>query len=130
LADQLDVSASEAEIVSQNIGKPFPAATHFACAPVTKISGELTRKNVIFWRRQLIREIIQEAGNDPSLRKMEEQMRRQHGFEMSYVTVKADYAAMGIVPRTKEPRPESSLLPCFRSPDAGRGPSLLLALET
>jgi hypothetical protein len=117
LANDLDVSAGEAEIVTQTIGKPFPAATRLACTPVTKISGELTREELIRGRRWLIRKIIQDVGNVPSLREMAKQLFLRYGFETSYVTVKADYAAMRIILHAKLPRPEPLLLPCLTSPD-------------
>src|ERR1035437_640835 len=91
--------------------KPFPAATRFACTAVTKISGEPTQENRIFWRRRSIGAIIQELGSVPSLREMAKQLFLRFGLETSYVTVKADYAAMGIVSHAKLPKAESLLLP-------------------
>lgn len=130
LADDLDVTADEAEIVSQNLGKPFPAAKRCASAPVTKISGESTREYLGSERRRLIHEIIGDLGSVPSLRRMASLLFLRYGFDTSYVTVKADYAAMDIVGRAKQPITEFPLFPCFNSPEAGYRPSLLLALKT
>ena len=106
LADQLDVSPHEAEFVSQTLGKPFPAASRFGeLIPWTKMSGQDTRDVRMLKRHDAIREIVAEVraggGRVPSFRQMAAQLLARTGQEVSHVTVRNDYAVLGIDARCK-----------------------------
>jgi hypothetical protein len=70
-------------------------------------------ESLIFERRRSIEAVIAESGNVPSLREMARLLVVRNGIEASYVTVKSDYAALGIVSHTKlPPKPQTLMLPC------------------
>ena len=102
LADALEVYPEEAAVVSQRLGKPFPAATRFGeFVARTKISGEDTRETRRIKRRGAILELVDLAQNGasarvPSFREMAAKLREKKGIEVSFITVRSDYAALGI----------------------------------
>jgi hypothetical protein len=101
IADWLEVDPAEAEIISQKIGKPYPAASRFGYIASPSNPGlKETRASRQFARRHEIRSIIEdeEAGNSPSLRAMKVKLSAR-GIKASRVTIRADYAALGIPTR-------------------------------
>ena len=102
MADALDVVPEEAEAISQQIGRPFPAAAHFGVwVPVTTQAGGEKRSTKQLNRWEEIRAIIREHETQgviviPSYRAMKALLYKR-GIEASHVTIKADYKALGIV---------------------------------
>ena len=99
MADWFDVRPEEAEIVSQRIGKPFPAAGHFGSyAAATNLAGEEKRATKQSTRRREIRAIIENerAREPPSFRAMQGLLCNR-GIQASHVTIRADYQALGLV---------------------------------
>jgi hypothetical protein len=104
MAEWLDVTPAEAEIVSQLLyGKCqagdrryFPAAPRFgAVEPVTSNTGEKTKRTKQYIRREEIGRIIAAAGRVLSVREMQVELLRQ-GIEGSIGTLHADYKTLNI----------------------------------
>jgi hypothetical protein len=97
MADLLKVSPREAEVISQMIRRPFPAATSFAsCPPAVSLAREQKLVERQAERRLKIRLIANHLGQPPSYRAMKS-MLFERGTSASHVTIKADYEALGLV---------------------------------
>jgi hypothetical protein len=99
VADRLEVRPEEAEIISQTIEKPYPAASRFGyIAQPTNPNLKETRASRQSARRHEIKTIIEneETRNQPSLRAMKALL-FSRGIEVSHVTIRADYKALGFV---------------------------------
>ncbi len=93
IADQLLVTPDEAEIISQAIGKPFPPAVTFE--PKLIVPAALSRNKEQQRRRAAIQRLLERETAPPSYRKMQRLLQKQR-IEASHITIKADYAAMGV----------------------------------
>jgi hypothetical protein len=105
LAGALDITPLEGEAISQAIGgKMFPAAARFGPhVRVTDPKGkEMNRSER---RRADIRALLdqQASGGVPSYRAMAKLLLEYSGVQVSHVTIKADYAEMGL-PRCRVKR--------------------------
>jgi hypothetical protein len=121
LADALDVDQREAEIVSQRIAHHFPAASrHGEMVPLTHLSGEDTRETRRVKRHAAITAIVEESnGFVPSFREMAAKVRERTGVDVSYITVRADYAALGITSAwSRQPSPVSGSFDFLLSPSS------------
>jgi hypothetical protein len=123
LANALDVDQREAEIISQRIAHHFPAASrHGEMVPLTHLSGEDTRETRRAKRQAAIIEIVEESrssanGYAPSFREMAAKVQARTGAEASYITIRADYAALGIVSAwSRQPSPVSGSFDFLLSP--------------
>jgi hypothetical protein len=99
MADLFEIRPEESEIISQKIGKPFPAASHFGrIAPVKNQAWKCTRASKQAARRRAITSIIENAKvrKLPSLRAMKALL-FSRSVEASHVTIRADYKALGFV---------------------------------
>ena len=89
IADNLTVTPAEAGELCLLTTKPFPAASSFPA-----LARKLSRKEGMEIRHAAIKRIIHQHG-PLSFREMQKQLSSE-GIEASYVTVRADYAALGI----------------------------------
>jgi hypothetical protein len=98
MADSLNVTPQEAEIVTQALNKPFPPSV--SCgewSPSTTIQGHRKRTPARQERRGEITSIVRESIEVPSLRKMKNIL-FERGIEVSHVTIRADYQTLGLCP--------------------------------
>jgi hypothetical protein len=137
LADALDVDQREAEIVSQRIAHHFPAASrHGEMVPLTHLSGEDTRETRRAKRHAAIIEIVEESrstanGYVPSFREMAAKLRERTGADASYITVRSDYAALGISSSwSRPPSPVSGSLDFLYQQAPEVDPTSILAGKT
>lgn len=96
IADQLDVSPHEAQSISEDLKKEFPAAARFGSLPVVP-SWRATGKRVTqrLLRRLEIRRIIQVLGVVPPLRALQK-MLGSVGIVVGHVTIMADLKALKV----------------------------------
>jgi hypothetical protein len=96
IADRLDVSPHEAQSISDNLQKEFPAAARFGVLPVIP-TWRSTGKRVTLrlLRRLEIRRITQELGCVPSLRALQQMLARV-GIVVGHVTIMADLKALKV----------------------------------
>jgi hypothetical protein len=95
MADVLQVTPHEAEIIAQAIGKPFPpSATYGEWVPSTTIQGHHKRGSARQTRREAISAIVGEIAELPSLREMQHFL-FERGIEASHVTIRTDYRILG-----------------------------------
>jgi hypothetical protein len=129
MAEWLDVTPAEAEVVSQFLyGKCqagdrrfFPAAQRFGqLEPVTSVTGEKMRRTKLFIRHEGIRKVMAAAGCVPSVREMQAELLKL-GIEVSVGSLHADYKALDLHSTFTHRRREISVLPGLTS---------LYALET
>jgi hypothetical protein len=108
IAEKLDVTRGEAEVIAELLQKPFPAASRFvdgmASPGVAAISKRAT--NTLL-RRMEIRRLVEERGSVPSSRVLQ-QILQSAGIKASHVTVMADLKAMQLAPAMNAPRMESA----------------------
>jgi hypothetical protein len=98
MADVLQVTPYEAEIIAQAIGKPFPPSANYGeWIPSTTIQGRHKRAPARLARRAEIAAIAGESQEMPSLRQMQRVL-FERGIEASHVTIMADYRALGFDP--------------------------------
>ena len=111
IADQLDVSPHEAQSISENLQKEFPAAARFGALPVVP-SWRATGKRVTqrLLRRLEIRRIIQGHGVVPSLRALQQMLGRV-GIVVGHVTIMADLKALRMSGEGASLEPQFSSLP-------------------
>lgn len=111
IADRLDVSPHEAQSISDNLQKEFPAAARFGVLPVIP-SWRATGKRVTqrLLRRLEIRRIIQELGAVPSLRALQQMLGRV-GIVVGHVTIMADLKALRVSGEAPSFEPLLSSLP-------------------
>ena len=102
LADALDITPLEAGAISQAIGgKMFPSAARFG--PQIRTTNFKRREvNRSEARRADIRALLdqQTSGGVPSYRAMAKLLLEYSGIQVSHVTVRADYAELGL-PRSR-----------------------------
>jgi hypothetical protein len=98
LADALEISPLEAEAISQAIGgKMFPSAARFnAHVRVTSPAGK--KVNRAECRRADIRALLDQQAPSavPSCRAMAKLLLEYSGIQVSHLTVRADYADLGL----------------------------------
>ena len=90
IADTLDVTPGEAQIMADKIKKPFPSAARFCAgsAPpgATRAGGRATK---CLLRRLEIQKLVEDSGTRPSSRQMQV-MLQGVGIKVGHVTVAAD----------------------------------------
>jgi len=107
MADQLDVSPAEAEILSQVLygacqpgdRRFFPAAERFGqVEPITNSAGQDNRKTKRSIRHEVITAIVMKrSGRVPSVREMQKELLLAGSIEASLGSLHADYKALGLV---------------------------------
>jgi hypothetical protein len=90
---------------------------------LTHLSGEDTRETRRVKRHAAILEIVEEsranANSVPSFREMAAKVQARTGAEASYITIRADYAALGIVSSwSRQPSPVSGSFDFLLSPSS------------
>jgi hypothetical protein len=105
MADQIDLTPEEAEIVSQVLygdsrsgdRRFFPAARRFGqVEPITNSVGGNTRRTKQAIRRDAIAAIVDKRGRVPTVREMRKELREAGGIESSVGGLHSDYKAMGL----------------------------------
>jgi hypothetical protein len=106
IADQLDVTPAEAEIVSQVLygdtragdGRFFPPAQRFGhIEPITNSAGGDTRRTKRFIRRHAISMIVKRHGRVLSVREMQKELLVEGGIESSLGGLHTDYKALELI---------------------------------
>ena len=97
IADKLDVTAREAEAITEMLQKPFPASSRFEDGTtVTRLAPAGKRDTDAVLRRMEIRRLVEEYDAVPSCRKLQ-RMLLAAGIKAGHVTVMADLKAMQLV---------------------------------
>jgi hypothetical protein len=95
MAKDLAITRDEAEFISQRIGKVFPCADG-SLIEVVRRDGTPKRRDIVALRRLEIERIVAEEGCVLPYRKMEAKLKARGHDVGSYISVRSDYAALGL----------------------------------
>ncbi len=114
MADQLDITPTEAGAISEAIGKPFPAAGRYGGQLIGEESRVGPRAVTRMSRRLEIQRIVDLHRHVPSSRTLRD-MLLCAGLDASHVTVMADLRAMGLISESTKDKPARPCSPARAS---------------